>query len=176
MKFLRPLFLLSLLGSPTLIWAQAATPDTSTPFPSKVLRAQYSWGYVGMEGEGKGTLSLLLEPHAGKAIIELHGLGERLLLLTGDRATGYHLQIPRQSLDQTVPNFSALPLPFLPKLGDVQALHKLLVDGEGAGVSVTKRDATGPLKLRYRGQDEHGKDVMVWMERTRWEQEIPTAP
>jgi hypothetical protein len=138
------------------------------------LRAQYSWGYAGMEGEGKGTLSILVEPTSGKVIMELHGLGERLVYLSGDRASGYRVQIPRRELDLRGASFNELPLPFLPQLGTAEALYKLLSEGSGPGVKVTKRDGKGPVKLQYSGQDEHGKEVMVWLERTRWEIEEST--
>ena len=124
-----------------------------------------------MTGEGKGTLSVLVEPNSGKVVMELHGLGERLMFLTGDRDSGYRVQIPRRDLDLRGTSFSELPLPFLPQLGDAEALNKLLTEGGGPGVIVTKRDGKGPVKLRYSGQDEHGKEVMVWLQRTRWELE-----
>lgn len=133
------------------------------------LRAQYDWGYVGADGEGKGTFSALVETTSGKIILELHGLGERLVLLEGDTAAGYRLQIPRRKLDRHVKSIGDLPLPFLPTLGSVEALQKLLVAGEGPDVKVTDRDALGPRKLRYKGKDEQGNDVMVWLTRTRWE-------
>jgi hypothetical protein len=124
-----------------------------------------------MEGDGKGTLSILMETGSGKVVMELHGLGERLVVLTGDRSIGYHIQIPRRNLDLKAASFGELPLPFLPQLGSVEGLHQLLTEGNGPGVKVTKRDGKGPVKLRYSGQDERGKDVMVWLQRTRWEPE-----
>lgn len=149
----------------------AVTPAV-TPAPRKeILRAQYTWGYSGMEGEGKGVLSILMETGSGKVVMELHGLGERLVYLTGDRATGYRIQIPRRELDLKGASFSELPLPFLPQLGSPENLYKLLTEGSGPGVKVAKRDGKGPVKLRYSGQDERGKDVLVWLQRTRWEQE-----
>lgn len=156
----------------------SAQPPAPAPAPAAaeartVLKAQYAWGYSGMEGEGKGYLSVLLDPAAGKVVMELHGLGERLMYLSGDRGTGYRVQIPRRELDMRGSTFSEMPLPFLPQLGTVEALHKLLTEGSGPGVKVTKRDGKGPVKLRYSGQDEHGKDVMVWLQRTRWEVETP---
>ena len=148
-------------------FTQAPPPASQTA--KSTVRAQYDWGYSGMDGEGSGTLSVLVEPGTGKVIMELHGLGERLMLLTGNGSSGYHIQIPRRELDRTVATFNALPLPFLPQLGSSEALYRLLSEGEGPGVKVTKRDAQAPLKLRYQGRDEQGKDVMVWMNRTRWE-------
>jgi hypothetical protein len=151
----------------------AQIPATQTPVsPSAakpVVRAQYSWGYSGMDGEGTGTLSILVDPATGKVILELHGVGERLVLLTGDQAAGYHIQIPRQNLDKTAPSFGALPIPFLPRLGSAEGLYQLLVEGKAPGVKVSKHDAQGPVKLRYSGQDANGKDVMVWLDRKRWE-------
>jgi len=158
----------------SILSAQPATTETPVApqvAPKPVIRAQYAWGYSGMDGEGSGTLSVLVEPQNGRVVLELHGLGERLMLLTGDRSAGYHVQIPRQELDKTFSDFGALPLPFLPQLGSAQALHALLTEGAAPGVKVRKRDQKGPLKLRYTGHDEHGKDVTVWMDRTRWETE-----
>lgn len=135
------------------------------------LRAQYGWGYAGSDGEGKGTLSLLLEPTTGKIVLEIHGLGERLVFLTGDRASGYRVQIPRQHVDEKATALAALPLPFFPQIGSCEGLYRLVT--EGAGVKVTRKDAKGPVKLRYSGKDDQGHEIMVWLERTRWE---PLAP
>jgi len=156
---------------PLVVLLQPASDASTVSMPT--IRAQYAWGYSGMDGEGSGTLSVLVEPGSGKVILELHGLGERLMLLTGNKAEGYHILIPRQALDRTVPTFGALPLPFLPQLGSAESLHRLFLEGDGPGVKVTKRDPKGPLKLRYQGQDDHGKDVTVWMQRTRWETQAP---
>ena len=134
-----------------------------------LLKAQYAWGYSGQEGEGKGTLNLLLDTASEKVVLELFGLGERLVFLSGDRAAGYRIQIPRRELDMRGVSFDKLPRPFLPQLGSPEALHRLLAEGSGPGVKVTKRDGKGPVKLRYSGQDERGKDVLVWLQRTRWE-------
>jgi hypothetical protein len=142
------------------------------PAPRKeTLRAKYAWGYSGMEGEGQGTLNILMETGSGKVVIELYGLAERLVYLEGDKSTGYRIQIPRRELDLKAASFGELPLPFLPQLGSAENLYKLLTEGSGPGVKVTKRDGKGPVKLRYSGQDERGKDVMVWLQRTRWEPE-----
>jgi hypothetical protein len=46
----------------------------------------------------------------------------------------------------------------------------MLTTGAGAGVKVTRRDASGPVKLRYLGADDKGREIMVWLTRTRWEQ------
>lgn len=149
-----------------LLAAACAMAQAPAPVP---LRAQYEWGYVGADGEGKGTLSALLEVAKGQVVLELHGLGERLLLLEGDADAGYRIQIPRRKLDRRVKSLGDLPVPFLPALGSPAALEKLLASGEGPGVKVTERDGLGPRKLRYQGKDEQGNDVMVWLLRTRWE-------
>lgn len=160
-----------LLAQPPAVPTEATAPVV-VPAPKKeILRAQYAWGYSGMEGEGKGTLSILMETASGKIVMELHGLGERLVFLNGDRTSGYRIQIPRRELDLKGASFSELPLPFLPQLGNPENLYKLLTEGSGPGVKVAKRDGKGPVKLRYSGQDERGKDVLVWLQRTRWEQE-----
>lgn len=147
-----------------------APPAAVAPAPTAPVRAQYGWGYSGDEGEGTGTLNLLMEPGTGRLVVELHGPGERLLLLEGDRASGYRLQVPRQKLDQRAATLAELPLPFLPQVPSVEALLRLLRTGEGAGVSVLKKDAAGPLKLHWRGKDHRGKDEQVWLDRRRWEE------
>jgi hypothetical protein len=136
---------------------------------SPMLKAQYDWGYVGADGEGKGTLTALVDAASGKVVLELHGLGERLVLLDGDTASGYRIQVPRRKLDRKVKSIGDLPIPFLPALGNAEALQNLLTTGEAPGVKVSDRDAQGPKKLRYQGKDEQGNDVMVWLTRTRWE-------
>jgi len=52
-------------------------------------------------------------------------------------------------------------------------LYRLLTEGTGPGIKVTKRDAKGPLKLRFAGKDEKDHEVMVWLNRTRWEPVTP---
>ena len=146
-----------------------APPVLSAPAPILPVRAQYGWGYAGAEGEGVGTLSLLMDVGSGRLVLELHGPGERLLLLEGDRASGYRLQVPRQKLDQRAATLANLPLPFLPQVPSVEALLRLLRTGEGVGVTVTKTDARGPRKLHWKGRDARGKDEQVWLERKRWE-------
>ena len=145
-------------------------PVIPAPAPSAPIRAQYGWGYAGPDGEGVGTLSLLMEAASGRLILELHAPGERLVLLEGTSASGYRLQVPRQKLDQQAATLAQLPVPFLPQVPSVAALLRLLRTGEGAGVSVTKKDAQGPLKLHWQGKDAHGKDEQVWLERKRWEE------
>ena len=147
-----------------------APPAVAAPAPALPIRAQYGWGYAGPSGEGVGTLSLLLEVGSGRLVLELHGPGERMLLLEGDRAGGYRLQVPRQKLDQRAAALGDLPLPFLPQVASVEALLRLLRTGEGAGVTVKKSDARGPLKLHWKGKDPRGKDEQVWLDRKRWEE------
>jgi hypothetical protein len=146
------LLMLPLLHPPAL---QETAP---APF-----RALYAWGYLGSEGEGQGTLAVLIESATGKVVLELHGLGERLVLLTGDAASGYRVQVPRQKLDASGATLASLPLPFLPHVGTPEALRLLLTEGQGAGVKVTKRGAKGPLKLHYVGKDPRGREEQVWL-------------
>ncbi len=177
MRLARPLLPLLFLAG--VLQAQApvavAPPPATPPAPNApaaakpLLKAQYQWGYAGADGQGKGDLSVLLEPASGRAILELQGLGERLMLLEGSTATGYRVQIPRQKIDASAPTLAAVPLPFFPQVGSVDALYQLLSDGAGAGVKVTRRDKLGPVKLRYQGTDDKGREVMVWLARTRWE-------
>ena len=145
-------------------------PAILAPATAAPIRAQYGWGYAGPEGEGVGTLSLLMEANRGRLILELHAPGERLLLLEGDAASGYRLQVPRQKVDQRAPYLSQLALPFLPQVLSVEGLLHLLRTGEGAGISVQKKDAQGPLKLHWQGKDPRGKDEQVWLDRKRWEE------
>jgi len=153
-----------------------AHPAPAPEAPRPALRAQYAWGYAGPEGEGRGTLSLLLDPASGRLVLELHGLGERLLLLTGNRSEGYHLQVPRQGVDTRSADLSNLPLPFLPALGTVEGLHRLIAQGEGPGVKARRFDASGPRNLRYQGRDDRGNEITVWLTRSRWEPLAPAAP
>lgn len=134
---------------------------------TEILRAQYDWGYLGEDGEGKGSLAVLVEAATGRVVLELHGLGERLMLLEGDRTKGYRVQIPRQKLDETTAKLGDLPLPFLPQLGTSEALQELILRGAGPGVKVTKKDVKGPVKLKYQGKDDLGKEVQVWLTRKR---------
>jgi len=167
----KAIILASALASQLLATQPPNVPPTAPEQTTArtILKAQYAWGYSGMEGEGKGTLNILIDPSTEKVVLELYGLGERLMFLTGDRVGGYRVLIPRRELDLKGATFGELPLPFLPQLGSAEALHKLLTEGGGPGVKVAKRDGKGPVKLRYSGQDERGKDVMVWLQRTRWD-------
>ncbi|HJV89096.1 MAG TPA: hypothetical protein VJ623_02225 [Holophagaceae bacterium] len=137
-------------------------PALQEPAPAP-FRALYDWGYLGSEGEGRGTLAVLIETATGKVVLELHGLGERLVLLTGDATSGYRVQVPRQKLDANAATLAGLPLPFLPQVGSAEALKRMLTEGEGAGVRVTKRGAHGPLKLHYVGKDPKGREEQVWL-------------
>ena len=159
---------LQTLPAPAL---QAAAPVTKAPV--SVVRAEYGWGYVGADGQGKGTLNVLVEPVSGRVILELQGLGERLMLLEGSTAGGFRLQVPRQKVDQRAPALGDLPLPFLPQIGTPAGLYRLLGEGAGPGVKVTRKDAEGPVKLRYDGKDDRGREVTVWLQRKRWEREGP---
>jgi hypothetical protein len=159
-----------------ILAALGVAPQTPPPQPKEVvapaqtgIRAQYAWGYAGPDGQGKGVLSVLVEPATGRVVLELQGLGERLLLLEGDASAGYRVRIPRRDLDQRAPTLGAVPLPFFPQVGTPQALRRLLAEGAGPGVKVTRRDKLGPVKLRYQGADDQGREVMVWLDRTRWE-------
>ncbi|HEX9010511.1 MAG TPA: hypothetical protein VF804_09095 [Holophagaceae bacterium] len=152
-----------------LFLAVPAQTENAPATPVQPLRAQYGWGYEGPDGEGTGTLSVLVDAATGRLVLELHGLGERLLLLEGDRAAGYRVQVPRQKLDRHAPTLAGLPLPFLPEVASPEALLKLLRTGEGTGVTVTKRDAQGPVKLHWRGEDPRGREEQVWLDRKRWE-------
>ena len=147
-----------------------APPPVAAPAPAAPIRAQYGWGYAGPDGEGVGTLSLLMEAASGRLVIELHAPGERLLLLEGDAASGYRLQVPRQKVDQRAALLAQIPLPFLPQVPSVSALLDLLRTGRGPGVSVLKKDAQGPVKLHWRGKDPRGRDEQVWLDRKRWEE------
>ncbi len=146
-------------------------PSLQAPPPVRLplIKAQYDWGYLGDDGEGRGTLSALVDVATGHVILELHGLGERLMLLEGDTAKGFRVQIPRQKLDQCAGSFQGLSLPFLPQLGSVEALRALFIAGSGPGVRITQKDAQGPRKLKYDGKDDRGKEVQVWLVRTRLE-------
>jgi len=173
MPLTRSMLALLCLGSAALP-GQTPAPAPLTAPASRQLKAQYQWGYAGADGQGKGDLSVLLEPGSGRAILELQGLGERLMLLEGDSASGYRVQIPRQKIDTSAPTLGAVPLPFFPQMGSVDALYRLLSEGTGPGVKVTRRDPLGPVKLRYQGLDDKGKEVMVWLTRTRWEMQPGT--
>jgi hypothetical protein len=166
-----PLLLPLFLGLQAPAREPQPEPAVQAPAALPRVRAQYSWGYVGADGQGKGTLNVLIDPVSGRTVLELQGLGERLVLLEGSSAEGFHLLIPRQKIDQRAPTLTGLPLPFLPQLGNPAGLYRLIREGSGPGVKVSKRDTDGPIKLRYDGKDDRGREVTVWLSRTRWEPE-----
>ena len=139
------------------------------PQPARPFRAVYDWGFASPLGEGKGTLAVLLEPSGGKVVIELHALGERLMLLEGDHEHGYRVQIPREGLDGHASTLEGLPIPFLPDLKDAAGLAQLLTKGIGQGVKATRFDAGGPKRLRWTGKDNRNETCTVWLRRTRFE-------
>ncbi len=146
---------------------QSPAPSPSLPFAS--VKAQYKWSFKGADGNGGGTLALILEPGSGKLVLEIFSYGDRLALVDGDSASGYQYVLPKQQVNRTVPTLSDLPLPLLPQAGSVEALARALALGEGEGLTVDKRDALGPLKLSYTGQDDAGKPIEVHLTRKRWE-------
>lgn len=145
---------------------QSTSPE---PTACHILKAQYSWEYAGADGQGKGTVNLMLNPGNKSLILELFGLGERIALISGDVIGGYRVQIPRKSVDVTSQSLGDISLPFLSKFGSVEKLYKFLLDGDFPGVKVTKKDNSGPVKLKYTGSNEHGKEYQVWLKRERWE-------
>jgi hypothetical protein len=151
----------------TLVIAASAALCLHAQAP--LVKAQYDWGYASPDGQGKGSLAVLVDPATGRTVLELQGLGERLLLLDGNPRDGFHLLIPRREVDQRAATLGALSLPFLPKLGSPDGLYRLLTQGEAPGVKVTKKDKDGPVKMRYDGVDDGGKELTVWLTRTRWE-------
>ncbi|MBI4912260.1 MAG: hypothetical protein HY823_05955 [Acidobacteria bacterium] len=149
-----------------------APPAEARPAPTVTLRAQYDWGYVGADGEGKGVLSMLLRSSDQRLVLEVHGVGERLVFLEGSASEGYRLQIPRRKVDRREAGLQSLQIPYLPpQLGSVEALARLVEKGEAPGVKVMTSDALGPRKLKYQGKDEDGNDVMVWLTRKKLERE-----
>lgn len=152
--------------------APPLAPEASAqkaPLPFATVRAQYKWSLRGATESGSGSLTLLLEPATGRLVLEVFTYGDRLALVDGDRAGGYQLVLPKEKVNRMVPSLADLPLPFLPQAGSVEALARALALGEGEGLAVEKRDAQGPVKLRYEGQDEAGKGVEVRLTRKRWE-------
>lgn len=154
---------------PPAIQAPIQTPAPETPLLFTTLKAQYKWSFRGAKDSGSGSLALRLEPGSGKLVLEVFSYGERLALVDGDSAGGYQLVLPKEQVNRTVPTLAELPLPFLPQAGSVEALARALALGEGDGLSVEKRDAQGPVKLRYAGRDSEGNPVEVRLTRKRWE-------
>lgn len=155
---------------PLSVPAQQAQPPS---LPPTAVRAQFAWSYEASDANGSGTMSLLMDAAGERLVLEIHSFGDRLALLTGDAASGYHLQVPKEKIDRTEPGLAQLPLPFLPEARTVAALRKALETGEGPGLEVLKRKDGVPVKLRYKGVDEKGQVVLVWLSRKRWE---PVAP
>lgn len=147
--------------------AQAAVQAPALPFTS--LRARYKWALEVGEDRGSGSLTLRLAPATGELVVEVFSFTDRLALVAGDAARGYHLILPREQVDRTVASVSDLPFPFLPQAGSVEALARALAFGEGAGITVTERDASGPRSLSYAGQDAEGRPVKVRLIRKQWE-------
>jgi hypothetical protein len=154
---------------PPLVQAPAQVqPAPAAAHPA--VRAQYGWSFEAAEANGSGTLSLLMEPASGRLVLEIHSYGERLALLSGDAASGYRLQLPKEQKDLTRPSLAELPLPFLPEVKSVDALLRALEKGEGSGLAVLKaKEGEPPLKLRYKCLDEKGETVLLWLTRKRWE-------
>lgn len=144
-------------------------PETPKPLPFASLRAQYKWSFKGAKESGSGTLVILLAPSGAKLVLEVFSYGDRLALVDGDAAAGYQVMLPKQEVNRTVPTLADLPLPFLPQAGSVEALARALALGEGEGLSVDRRDALGPVSLRFSGQDDGGAPIEVRLTRKRWE-------
>jgi len=151
-----------------MIFFPPAYIEQEQPKPH-TFRAMYDWGFASPSGEGKGTLAVMVDTSNGKTVIELHALGERLMLLEGDSESGYRVQIPRNGVDERGPTLASLPIPFLPALKDADGLAKLLTTGAGPSVKASRKDANGPRQLRWDGKDEKGESCTVWLKRTRFE-------
>ena len=82
-------------------------------------------------------MSVMVEEPSEAVVIELQGMGERIMLLPGDRLGGYRLRVPRQGVDLSRPDLAPLPLPLLPKVENAQGLAILLRQGTAPGVDVT---------------------------------------
>ena len=152
-----------------IIFPPAFPAHEQPPQPPQAFRAMYDWGFASPSGEGKGTLAVLVDLSNGSVIIELHALGERLMLLDGNKASGYRVQIPRDGVDERAPSLSGLPIPFLPTLSDANGLVRLLKEGTGPGVKANRKDANGPRQLRWDGKDNRGAACTVWLKRTRFD-------
>jgi len=139
------------------------------PRPPQAFRATYDWGFASPSGEGKGTLVVLVDLSNDKVIIELHAMSERLMLLEGNRNSGYRIQIPRDSLDERASSLNELPIPFLPTLNNANGLVRLLTEGIGPNVKASRKDANGPKQLRWDGKDNRNQSCTVWLKRTRFE-------
>jgi hypothetical protein len=135
----------------------------------QAFRAMYDWGFASPSAEGKGTLTVLVDQANGKTVIELYALSERLMLLEGDTANGYRVQISKNGVDERAASLSLLPIPFLPELKDANGLVRLLTEGTGPGVKTSRKDASGPKQLRWEGKDDRRESCTVWLKRTRFE-------
>lgn len=158
-------------AAPVLVPVPATAPaaPAPVPLPFASVRAKYKWSLRDGKESGSGTLVVLLAPASGKLVLEVFSYGDRLALVDGDTARGYQVVLPREQVNRTVPTLAELPLPLLPQAGSVEALARALGLGEGEGLSVEDRDAEGPLRLRYRGQDDAGHPVEVQLIRKLWE-------
>jgi hypothetical protein len=158
-----------------MIFPPPALVDYEQQKPPQAFRAIYDWGFASPSGEGKGTLVVLVDLSNDKIIIELHALSERLMLLDGNKESGYRVQIPRNGIDERSPSLGGLPIPFLPALNDAAGLARLLTQGAGPGVKSSSKDANGPKKLRWDGKDDRKEPCTVWLTRTRFEK-LGTQP
>jgi hypothetical protein len=149
---------------PPAIVAQEQTRQQAMAF-----RAMYDWGFASPSGEGKGTLAVLVDTSTNKVVVELHAIGERLVLLEGDGERGYRLLMPRNGTDERAPALGDLSIPFLPKLNDAADLAHLLLDGTGHGIKVSRRDSKGPKRLRWDGKDHRNEQCTIWLKRTRFD-------
>jgi len=147
---------------PALVEHQQAKPPRS-------FRAMYDWGFASPSGEGKGTLAVLVDTSTNRVVIEIHVIGERLVLLEGDGESGYRLLIPRNGVDESAPALGGLPIPFLPKLNNATDLARLLLEGAGPGIKASRRDGKGPKRLRWDGKDDRNEQCTVWLKRTRFD-------
>jgi len=135
----------------------------------QAFRVLYDWGFASPSGEGKGTLAVLVDTSTDKVVIELHAIGERLMLLEGNGESGYRLLIPRNAVDERATALSDLPTPYLPTISSAADLARLLLEGSGPGVKASQRDSKGPKRLRWDGKDDMGEQCTVWLKRTRFE-------
>jgi len=135
----------------------------------QAFRALYDWGFASPAGEGKGTMAVLVDTSTGRVVVELHALGERMLLLEGNDGDGYRVRMPRNGIDERAPSLRDLPVPFLPALDNAAGLARLLLEGTGPGIRAGRRDGKGPKRLRWDGEDDRGGPCTIWLKRTRFE-------
>ena len=151
-----------------ILFPPALQAQAPAPLPFASLRAEYKWSFRGAKESGSGNLVLLLEPASGRLVLEVFSYGERLALVDGDAAGGYQIVLPKQDVNRTVPTLADLPLPFLPQTGSAEKLARALASGEGEGLSVSERDAAGPRRLSFQGQDDAGASIEVQLIRKQW--------